>query len=443
MAAQRMAALRGVAGEVRAVGAGMGPVWVVLARGSWRLMALGCQCLGRLAGGIWTAVSLDPAREAEARSKAVKAAEARQRKRAAAAKKAKAAAKKTPDPDAEDEDLDTEDEDPADDEDLKVVLSAKAEAGIWEAAARPLPESLALLGLGGGVTAVGAAVLVRVAAGPAADWAGHVWDSWAGLITTGALTLWATSALAAGPSLAEAAAIQAARRTARESKEQEEVEEVEEEHDQDQELDQDDQEQDDQEQEQEQDGQEPEPEPEPEPELDLGMALLLHVLRALSDAEASRRAGVHLDVVLATAIAARLLPAGTEVGELRRWVESCGLPTREIGMRIGGKTVTRVGVRVDVVTEVLGMAPGALLRARSEATVRPPGEAPVEAARVPAQPAGETPAAAAPSTPAEAPTPAPAEAPAPAVLRLIPGGRLDPGQDPSPALHTPLSQGTR
>ncbi|MDA5283678.1 hypothetical protein [Streptomyces sp. Isolate_45] len=414
MAAQRTRALRGVAGEVRAVGTGMGPVWVVLARGSWALIGLGCRCLGRLAGGIWTAVSLDPTREAEARAKAVAAVEARQKKRAAA--KA-AAAKKAPKAADLDEDLadEDEDDDPAEEE-SKVVLSAKAELAIRAAAARSLPESLALLGLGGGVATVGAAVLVRVAAGPAADWAGQVWESWAGLITTGVLAAWVTGALAAGPSLKEAAAIQAARRAAKKGRHQE-VEDSAEQDDQDQGEDRDQEE-----------AEEVEEEDRAEEELDAGTALLLHVLRALSDAEAARRAGVHLDVVLVTAAEAGLLPAGTEVGELRRWVESCGLPTKEIGMRIDGRTVTRVGVRVDAVTEVLGMAPGALLLARSEAAVRAPGE---------------TPAAAAPSTPVEAPEPAPVEAPAPAVLRLIPGGRQDPGQNPSPALPPTLSQGAR
>ncbi|MCY0923725.1 hypothetical protein OS965_37230 [Streptomyces sp. H27-G5] len=198
--------VRGAAGEVRAVAHGTGPVWVVLSRGSWRLLGMGCRCLGQLAGGIWTAVSQDPAREAEARARAVKAAEARQRKRAAA-KAAKKAA------DLDDEDLVDED-----DEDLveaAAVLSAKTEAAIREASARPLFEALALLGLGGAVATVGAAVLVRVAAGPAAAWAGPVWDTWSGLITTGALTLWAGAAIAAGPSMNEAADIIEARKTRR------------------------------------------------------------------------------------------------------------------------------------------------------------------------------------------------------------------------------------
>ncbi|MGW6976457.1 hypothetical protein [Streptomyces sp. NPDC054952] len=206
--------VRGAAGEVRAVAHGTGPVWVVLTRGSWRLLGMGCRCLGQLAGGIWTAVSLDPAREVEARAKAVKAAEARQRKRAAAAKKA--AAKKAADLD-EDEDLADEDEDLAE---VAVVLSAKTEMAIREASARPLWEALALLGLGGAVATVGAAVLVRVAAGPAAEWAGPIWDTWSGLITTGALTVWAGAAITAGPSMTEAADIIEARKARRSRKTQ-------------------------------------------------------------------------------------------------------------------------------------------------------------------------------------------------------------------------------
>ncbi|MFG2623291.1 hypothetical protein ACGFXC_37365 [Streptomyces sp. NPDC048507] len=434
MAAQHTAGLRGVAGEVRAVGNGMGPVWVVLTRGSVRLLGLGCRCLGALAGGIWRAVSLDPTREAQARAKAVKAAETRQRKRAAAAKKARAAAAKAAAADLDDDDDLAEDDDEclADDEVPKtVVLSAQAETAIRAASARPLWEALALLGLGGAVTAVGVAVLVQVVAGPAAAWGGQVWDSWSGLITTGALTAWTTGALMAGPSLAEAEAIRATRWAARSAKQ-----------DQDQDQDHEEEPAEDEKHAAEQEEQQNVEQEEEQP-VDRGTVLMLHVLRALADAEAARRAGVHLDIVLASASAAGLVSAGTEVPEFRQWVERVGLPTKEIGMRIGGRPVTRVGVRVDMATEVLGMAPGALLRARSEASVRPLGEAPVEAVRVPAQPVGETPAEPAANTPAAAPVPAPDSTPAAAVLRLIPGGLLDPGQDLSPTPSQALSQGTR
>ncbi|MFC9825269.1 hypothetical protein ACFWG6_28820 [Streptomyces erythrochromogenes] len=169
--------------------------------------------------------------------------------------------------------------------------------------------------------------------------------------------------------------------------------------------------------------------------VDRGTALLLHVLTALSDAEFTKRAGVHLDVVLASAVTRELLPADTEVSALRTWVESCGLPVEpKLGMRIEGKPVTRVGLRVDAATTALGMTPTALLTARSEAGVRPTGEATVQAVRAPAQAVGETPDEAAAGTSAETPVPAPISTPATAVLRLIPGGLLDPAEAPSPAL---------
>ncbi|MFG2631068.1 hypothetical protein [Streptomyces sp. NPDC048473] len=154
--------------------------------------------------------------------------------------------------------------------------------------------------------------------------------------------------------------------------------------------------------------------------VDRGTALLWHVLRALADAESAGRAGLHLDVVLDSATAAGLLPEDTELPALRTWVESCGLPTADkVGMRIGGKPVTRVGLRIDAATKALGMTPLALLRARAET---PAGGA----AGTPAQPVGETPA----STPASIPV----EAPVPAALRLIPGGRQPLSEAPSPAL---------
>ncbi|MFC8494729.1 hypothetical protein ACFUJU_28835 [Streptomyces sp. NPDC057235] len=136
----------------------------------------------------------------------------------------------------------------------------------------------------------------------------------------------------------------------------------------------------------------------PASEADQGMALLLHIVRDLSDAEASKRAGVHLDVLLDSATTAGLVPEGTQTPALRAWLEAAGLPVEDkLGMRIDGKPVTRVGVRIDAVTGVLGMSPTALLEARLKASA-----------------------------------PAPSEAPAPAVLTLIPGGLH--GPSPAPPL---------
>ncbi|MCX4721991.1 hypothetical protein OG818_40585 [Streptomyces virginiae] len=174
-------------------------------------------------------------------------------------------------------------------------------------------------------------------------------------------------------------------------------------------------------------------------EADRGTALLLHVVGALAEAEAAGRVGLHLDVVLASAVAAGLLAEGTEQGEFRTWVEGCGLPTADkVGYRINGTPTTRVGLRIDAATAALRMSPAALLAARSQAPVVAPGETPAAAAaapaRVPAQAVGEEPAEAAAHTPAEAPVPAPLGTPVPAVLRLLPGMLRDPGEAPSPAL---------
>ncbi|MBT2611434.1 hypothetical protein J7I97_25040 [Streptomyces sp. ISL-87] len=167
------------------------------------------------------------------------------------------------------------------------------------------------------------------------------------------------------------------------------------------------------------------------PALDPGTALLLHVVGALAEAEAAGRTGVHLDVVIDSAEDAGLIPDDTDQSVFRDWLTAAGIPTVDkLGMRIGGKPTTRVGLRIDAATATLGMSPAALLRARSQAPATAPGETPVAVAaapaRVPAQAVGER--------PAEAPVPAPVSCPAPAALRLIPGGLLDPEQTPSPAL---------
>lgn len=172
---------------------------------------------------------------------------------------------------------------------------------------------------------------------------------------------------------------------------------------------------------------------EQDPEEERGTALLWHVVRALAAAESAGRAGLHLDTVLDSATQAGLIPADTELADVRAWVEAAGLPTQDkVGMRIGGKPVTRVGMRIAAVTEALGMTPTALLRARSEA---PAGGAPA----APAQRVEETPA----ETPVQAAVEAPAGPPVSAVLRLIPGGRRAPGNGPSPALSHEQAQEAR
>ncbi|MER5871943.1 hypothetical protein [Streptomyces sp. NPDC002044] len=164
-----------------------------------------------------------------------------------------------------------------------------------------------------------------------------------------------------------------------------------------------------------------------------GAALLWHVIRDLSDAEFSKRAGVHLDVMLDGAIASGLLPQDTEQTKFRAWLEAAGVPTVEkLGMRIEGKPTTRVGARVDAFIAAHGASPTALLQNPPAAGARGPAPAP-----------GEDPV----STLAAAPVPARAEAPAAAFLTLIPGGlaapALAPSQTPSPASLQEGSQEAR
>lgn len=164
-----------------------------------------------------------------------------------------------------------------------------------------------------------------------------------------------------------------------------------------------------------------------------GTALLWHLVTALSGAESAGRAGLHLDVVLDSAIEAGLLPATTEQPEWRTWVESCGIPVADkVGYRISGVPTTRVGVRIDAATTALGMTPTALLAARSQ---HPAGGGPT----TPARPVGETLA----NTPAGAAPDTPAGGTVPAALRLIPGGRQHPDQTPSPAVSQGSAQETR
>lgn len=178
-----------------------------------------------------------------------------------------------------------------------------------------------------------------------------------------------------------------------------------------------------------------------DPEEARGTALLWHVITALSDAESTGRAGVHLDVVMDSAIAAGLIPTDTELPVLRSWVEAAGLPAVDkLGMRIEGKPVTRVGLRVDGAAGVLGMTPTALLTARSQT---PAGGGPA----TPARQVGERPAETGSGTPSSAPAQAssggPSESPVPAVLRLLPGGRQHPAQTPSPTASQGSAQEAR
>ncbi|MEU3634591.1 hypothetical protein AB0F34_29220, partial [Streptomyces fradiae] len=191
------------------------------------------------------------------------------------------------------------------------------------------------------------------------------------------------------------------------------------------------------------------------PGLRVGEALLWHVLGELAAAERARRAGVHLDPVLASAVEAGLLPDDAELTELRAWLHDAGVPTvDQLGMRIGGKPVTRVGLRVDAVTEALGTSPAALLAARTQgagedrpaAPATAQGEGPAdgsgEGAARPSRRVGEGPAQDPVRTPRPGPSGGGQKEPVPGLLRLIPGGRSTRSAPPSPTTPAgPAPQG--
>ncbi|MFI5635066.1 hypothetical protein ACIA8E_38125 [Streptomyces sp. NPDC051664] len=339
---------------------GLGTALTALVNGSMVLTGKLCGCVAHAGRLAWDAASTDPEATATRQAKADCAAQQ---------KELKARQEKR------------DDQDDGAEGDLSEVTAPPVAP-----VRRPALEALGVLALGG-VLAVGALSAAWRLVSPAAGqwWAGM--EPYHYLIITGAGLAWMAAAwMVAAPLTA---------------KDDQDVKDEWDDHDQDDV------------QEDAVDAAEPE---------DRGTALLWHVLRALADAESAGRAGLHLDVVLDSATAAGLVPEDTEQPVFRGWVESCGLPTADkVGMRIGGKPVTRVGLRIDAATEALGMTPLALLRARA---ATPAGGA----AGTPAQPVGETPAG--------APTGAPVGVPVPAALRLIPGGRLDPDQTPSP----PLSQ---
>ncbi|MCX4547234.1 hypothetical protein [Streptomyces sp. NBC_01565] len=358
-----------------------GSAFTALWSGSVVLGGMVCRCAGRVVGWVWDVASVDAEATEAVQAKADKAAKAK-------AAKAKAKARKAAKADQDDDDLD-DDQEPEDD--------AEVTAPAVKPVRRPAGEALGLAAFGG--------LLVSGAAGTAGT---LLWPyvqllgPWRGVLAGAGVLGWMVAAWMLAPPPAP----QDDHENDREGEEHE-----------------------DDVQEQPQDAEDAEPAP------DRGTALLLHVLTALSDAEYTRRAGVHLDVVLASAVARGLLAEGTEQSVFRGWVEATGLPTVDkLGMRIEGTPTTRVGLRVDAVTAALGMTPTALLNARSQAPVQARGEARAGAVVVPVQAVGETPVEAAAGTPAEAPAPAPVSTPAPAVLRLIPGGLLDPDSAPSPAL---------
>ncbi|MGW6865884.1 hypothetical protein [Streptomyces sp. NPDC054901] len=358
-----------------------GSAFTALVSGSVVLAGLLCRCAGRAVGWAWDVASVDAEATGAAQAKADKAARAKASKAKA---KARRAAKADQDDDAEDEDQEQDDD-----------AEAEVAAPRVKPVRRPAGEAVGLAAFAG-VLAAGTAGIAGTLLWPYVQHLGP----FRGVLATAGGLAWMVAAWMLAPSSAPVEGDDQETTAAEGNAEAEE-----------------------------------QPGAAEAAGPDRGTELLLHVVTALSDAEFSKRAGAHLDVVLASAVVRGLLDEGTEQAEFRAWVESCGLPTVDkLGMRIEGKPVTRVGLRVDAATEALGMTPTGLLLALSEAPTRPLGETSAEPAAAPAPAVGEGPAEAAASTPAQAPVPAPD----PAALRLILGGRADPEQTPSPT----LSQGT-
>ncbi|KAF0794764.1 MULTISPECIES: hypothetical protein [Streptomyces] len=225
---------------------------------------------------------------------------------------------------------------------------------------RPAVEALGMLGIGGGLVAGAVATVWPLVAPHLAALA-----AWRGVIASGITVAWMAAAWMVAPA-PPAAPVE------------------------------DDQEEDDQEE----DDQEEAP-------ADL---LARHVLEQLAELEAAGRPGTHVTALISSAEAAGLLaPGAMDKTRMREWLTASGIPvTKSVKV---AKAVD-FGVRVDRVTEALGMSPGEALRRLS-------GEAPATPVEAPSGEAPEPPAEAPVEGAPEAPVPAPVEALQPARLALV------------------------
>ncbi|MFD8549784.1 hypothetical protein [Streptomyces sp. NPDC059649] len=131
-------------------------------------------------------------------------------------------------------------------------------------------------------------------------------------------------------------------------------------------------------------------------EVSPGDLLARHVLGALAALEEEGRPGLHVVHLIATAEKAGILaPGAMDKAAMRAWLEASGFPvTKSVKVR----REVDYGVRVDRLTEALGMGPGEALKrvfgggpaAPAERAPQAPTEAPVEAAAIPAPAPGLT-----------------------------------------------------
>ncbi|MFF0747426.1 hypothetical protein ACFYVL_44305 [Streptomyces sp. NPDC004111] len=138
--------------------------------------------------------------------------------------------------------------------------------------------------------------------------------------------------------------------------------------------------------------------------------LMHHVLAALAAVEAAGGKGVHVAELVDTAVEAGLLAPGATKIELRDWVEKNGVPVTK-SVKLSG--TVDYGVRVDRVTEALGMTPADALAKLFPDPEFGPRPGPVgEGQPAPAEEASEEVGEGAPEPVGEIPAETPSEAPA-------------------------------
>ncbi|MFF9582479.1 hypothetical protein [Streptomyces achromogenes] len=341
--------------EVRQVTRGAGAALTALKSGSMVLGGKVCGCVAAAVRWAWDQASIDPEATAAAQAAAEKKAKAK-------AAKAKTAAK-------------DQDEEPEDEPTVTVPRVASVR--------RPVPETLGMLAIAG-MLAAGALGTAGTLAWP------YLWPyvqmlgPWRGVILTVGGLAWMAAAwmVAPPPALAETAAEEVA---------DQEVDEPDTAADTDLE---------------EGEG------PADEPEETVSDRLVRHVLGELAALERAGRAGVHVTALITSAEEAQILvPGSLDKSAMRRWLKASGLPVTK-SVKVRGEV--DYGVRVDRVTESLGMGPGEALARLAGGGVRtaPPAPASTPAPAPAGAPAG-------PPLPAAA---APAQTPRLALVELLPSG---------------------
>ena len=147
--------------------------------------------------------------------------------------------------------------------------------------------------------------------------------------------------------------------------------------------------------------------------------IMRHILLALADVEAAGGKGVHVRELVDTAVEAGLLAEDTDKIELRDWIAGNGLPvTKSVKLR----NTVDFGVRVDRVTEALGMSPADAVRKLFPTDeFAPSGEGPPAPAQEASEGVGEGVPETVGETPVESPSAPPAQPPAGAPSGVLSG----------------------